>query len=416
MVLFLRGQIPDRGWCDPGAIEVRPEGAHFVERFADQPLRPGPHLAVLFQDKLGGFVVATPLLRGLKEKYAGATLDYFGGTRTAELEAACRYVDARYSLFGDPGALRNLPAFIAAREQAAGPYDLAINLDFHPLNALATAMLAPRFVVGRCFRLDGRGELPLGTSKLDRLQDPQTFWVSEDFLASFGDVLESNFIGEIFCRLARVQTDFHRLEVPSSPPPLPVPDVLIATGGTRSAKLWPIESWKGLIDRCIAAGLSVGLLGAAPTVQKAAYGSADGESWLLEKTALIDLRGQLTLPEVAGALERARGCVTIDNGIMHLANAVGTPTVAIFGASPWELWTPRVPTLHLQLPSQPCSLCRANRFFNEHCLRERHVCMESIAPDDVFQRLILALRPAPGGQARAAPLATDPRRKTDSAV
>jgi len=362
-----------------------------VERFDDQPLRPGPHVAVLFQDKLGGFVVTTPLLRGLKEKYAGLTLDYFGGERTAELESACRHVDARYSLYGRTGALRDLPSFLAERERVAGRYDLAINLDFNPLNALAVTMLDPQYVVGRCYRADGRGELPIGNGKLDRLQDPQTFWVSEDFLVRYGDVLDSNFIGEIFCRLARVDTDFQRTEVPTADPPVPVPDILIATGGTRAAKLWPTDYWKRLINTCSNAGLSVGLLGAAPSLQRAAYGSADGESRLLQDTALIDLRGTMTLPQVAGALKAARGCVTIDNGIMHLASAVGTPTVAIFGASPWELWAPQIPSLHLQLPSDACTLCRDNRFFNDDCLRERHVCMESISPQDVFSRLQRAM-------------------------
>ncbi|MBX6771204.1 MAG: glycosyltransferase family 9 protein [Chloroflexi bacterium] len=380
-----------------------------MERFADQPLRPHPHLAVLFQDKLGGFVVATPLLRGLKEKYPDAVLDYFGGERTAELEASCPYIDARYSLHGRPGALRDLADFAARREQAAGPYDLAINLDFSPVNALATTILQPRYVVGRCYREDSRGELPFGDSQLERLQDPETFWAGEGFLAEFGDVVSTNFIGEIFCRIARVQTDFHRTEVPWTPPSVTVPDILLGTGGTRPAKLWPTSHWKRLIELCTGAGLTVGLLGAAPRVQQLAYGSADTEAELLATTPLIDLRGRLSLPEVAGALRVARACVTIDNGIMHLAVAVGTPTIAIFGASPWELWAPRVPWLHLQLPNDPCSLCRANRFRNDACLRDRHVCMESITADEVFSRLHSLLRlPSCTEEARDCRSARDP--------
>ena len=358
-----------------------------MERFDDQALRPRPHLAVLFQDKLGNFVVATPLLRGLKEKYPDATLDYFGGERTAELEIACPYIDRRYSLYGVAGALRALPRFLDERERAAGPYDLAINLDFNPLNSLATAMVGATYVVGLSYQPDGRKEVPLGPSKLDELQRPSTFWAGESFLASYGDVVGSNFIGEIFCRLARVETDYHQVEVPSAQPPLDVPAILIATGGSRTAKLWPASYWKEFVSRCCADGVTVGLLGAAPKVQRAAYGSADLETELLASTPLVDLRGKLTLPEVAGALRAARACVTIDNGIMHLAYAVGTPTVALFGASPWELWAPRVPNLHLSLPTEPCTMCRDNRFLNESCLRERHVCMESIAPDEVLSRL-----------------------------
>src|SRR5262249_51728980 len=157
------------------------------------PLRDRPHLAVLFQDKIGGFVVTTPLLRGLKEKYPGATVDYFGGDRTVELEAACPYVDQRYSLYGVADAIRDLPGFLTKREAEAGPYDLAINLDFNPLNAVAATMMRPTYVVGRCFQADGRRELPFGSGSIDRIQDPATFWAGEDFLPRFSGVLQSNF-------------------------------------------------------------------------------------------------------------------------------------------------------------------------------------------------------------------------------
>lgn len=372
-----------------------------MERFDDQPLGERPHLAVLFADKLGGFVVATTLLRGLKEKYPDATLDYFGGERTAELEDACPRIDARYSLYGKPDAMRELPAFISAREAAAGPYDLAINLDFNPLNAVVMAMLEPRYVVGRCLTSDGRHELPLGASKIAQIQDPATVWSGESFLARFGDVVKTNYIGEIYCRVARVETDFTRTEIPRAEPPIAIPDVLIATGATRAAKLWPVDHWRELINLCAEAGWTVGLLGAAPKVQSAAYGSADADTQLLDDTALIDLRGKLSLPEVAGALAAARACVSIDTGIMHLANAVGLPTIAIFGASAWELWAPSTPWLHLALPTEPCSRCRENRFLNDGCLRERHVCMESITPVEVFRRLEASIRGGNGASHRA---------------
>jgi ADP-heptose:LPS heptosyltransferase len=358
-----------------------------MHRFSNQDLRPNPHLALLFQDKLGGFVVATPLLRGLKEKYPSATLDYFGGERTAELEAACPYVDARFSLYGREGALRELSAFVAQRETLAGPYDLAINLDFDPLNAVVVALLRPTYVVGRAYHPNGRGELPFGTERVDELARPSTRWTGDEFASIFADVVDSGFIGEIFCRMARVETDYHRTEVPSRDPQIDVPRVLIATGATRQAKLWPDQSWLRLVERCDAAAIDVGLLGAAPSLQRDAYGSARTDELLLSKTKVIDLRGRLSLPEVAGALARASACVTVDNGIMHLAGAVGTPTVALFGASPWELWAPRVDSLRVELPTDPCSLCRDNQFRNDGCLRERHVCMESISPEIVFDRL-----------------------------
>ncbi|HLZ10465.1 MAG TPA: glycosyltransferase family 9 protein [Chloroflexota bacterium] len=355
-----------------------------MQRFDGQPLGNQPHLAVLFQDKLGGFVVATPLLRGLKEKYPSAVLDYFGGDRTEQLETACPYIDARYSLYGSTESIRSLGEYVRRREQEAGPYDLAINLDNNPLNALVTGALSPRFVVGRSFLPDGRGEFPPGDTLLDTIQDPSTFWSADDFMSRYGEVVHTNFIGEIFCRLARVDTDFQKTEVATAEVPFVVPTVLIATGATRRAKLWPVTSWKRWLERCDAENITVGLLGAAPGVQAAAYRSGTVDAELLACSRLVDLRGRLTLPEVAGALRQARVCVTIDTGVMHLAAAVGTPTLALFGASSWDLWAPRVPWLHLVLPTEPCPMCHDNHFLNDACLRDRHVCMLSISPDSVF--------------------------------
>src|SRR5581483_3889665 len=63
-----------------------------------EDLGPRPHVAVIFRDQIGDFLVATPLMRGLRERFPAIVLDYFGGERTRELEEASRLVDARYSL------------------------------------------------------------------------------------------------------------------------------------------------------------------------------------------------------------------------------------------------------------------------------------------------------------------------------
>jgi hypothetical protein len=160
-----------------------------MEWFNDQPLRPRPHIAVLFYDALGDFVIVTPLLRGLKEKYPDCTLDYFSGERTRELEEALPYIDARFSVFGNPNALAELPAFLAERRAVAGEYDLVINCDFHPTMAFIAHMLQPRYVVGKCFAADLREEVPRAPGKIHQLHDE--FWSAPDLLRRYGDILQA---------------------------------------------------------------------------------------------------------------------------------------------------------------------------------------------------------------------------------
>lgn len=323
--------------------------------------------------------MATPLMRGLRERFPDVTLDYLGGERTRELEEASRLIAARYSLYGGAG-LDGLLDFVEERRSAAGPYALAINLESDVVAGRATGLIAPRYVTGACID-PGTGEpLPRPAEGIDRLWSD--VWNRPDLCADYPE-LGSQFIGEIFCQLARVETDYFRVEAPIAQPRVSAPPVLVSTGASRSARLWPGALWAQVVRGLRVRGWEVGLLGADPGVG-AVYHAADVDTALVEEGAL-DLRGQLTLPEVAGALAQTRVFVTIDNGLMHLAAAVGTPTVALFGASPRRVWAPHVPTVQILEPADPCPLCEENRFRNEACLIPIHRCMLSIAPERVLE-------------------------------
>lgn len=342
-----------------------------------------PHVALLSgQDQIGDFVVATPVMRGLRERFPRLTLDYLGGEGIRELEEASPLVDARYSLFGRPGGLEGLPSFLAERRSAAGPYDLAVNLETDPVAARACSLTEARYVVGPHLGSDEQMVLPERRG-IDRLW--HDVWNRPDLLKDYPE-LETQYIAEIFCRLARVETDYARPEVPISEPPGPVPPVLFATGARESTRLWPSAFWGEVAAWLRGAGLSAGLLGAAPRRQTSAFHAADADAAVLA-AGVCDLRGQLALPEVAGALARARVFVTIDCGLLHLGAAARAPTIALFGASPRRLWAPPVLWVTILDPADPCTLCEENRFRNDACLLPVHQCMLSIPPSRVVAEL-----------------------------
>lgn len=370
-----------------------------MQRFTDQPLGPSPHIAVFGSDKVGNFVVTTPLLRGLKEKYPGATLDFFGGETTRDLESACPYLDARFSLYGArPDYLGDLHGFLAERRAQAGDYDLAINCDeFSELNLVIVAAVAPRYLVGASLQPDFRRKLPPGDTPRDRMLHDDD-WNSPAFLGRYAGLIQTNYLAEIFCRMAYVETDFYRVEVASEPPAFEVPDVLLHMTATRRAKQWLPDYWGALIGWCAGRGLSVGVIGSLPQVERARYHAAGWEEDLLRTTALRDLRGATRLTELAGAFRSARAAVVVDAGPMHIAAAVGCPTVCIFGndadgagASPINLWAPRCPNAYIVRTPAKCPLCVEHRFKNEACLVDGHPCMRELRPDLVIAALEQAL-------------------------
>jgi heptosyltransferase I len=66
--------------------------------------------------------------------------------------------------------------------------------------------------------------------------------------------------------------------------------------------------------------------------------------------------GQTTLREAAALMERARAAVTVDTALMHIGVAVGTPVVALCGASNWRGFQDydRFRMIRKPLPCSPC--------------------------------------------------------------
>ena len=101
-------------------------------------------------------------------------------------------------------------------------------------------------------------------------------------------------------------------------------------------KCWPAERVAALADALHARGLPV-VLTAAPEAQELALIAAVLRA---ARGPAIDLSGQLSLKELAALSAQARLFVGVDSAPMHIAAAMGTPVVAIFGPSGELEWGP----------------------------------------------------------------------------
>ncbi|MBO38141.1 MAG: glycosyl transferase [Rhodospirillaceae bacterium] len=105
-------------------------------------------------------------------------------------------------------------------------------------------------------------------------------------------------------------------------------------------KIWPAQNFISLAE-CLTS--SDGLY---PSAQIAVFGTEaerDLAKPVLEgvaKNQRIDLVGQNDLPTVAACLSSCTLFVGNDSGLMHMAAAVGTPTVGLFGPSPAARYGP----------------------------------------------------------------------------
>lgn len=319
-----------------------------MKRYRGEDLPENPRIAVIANDALGNFVAATPLLQMLRFKWDPCHIEYFGGWRTWELQSASDLFDNSYPLHGE--IFRDIAKLIVDSR----PFDLVVNLEQQPIARAAAALLAgpEGFVAGPCFNFDGRGDLAYSDDEVGQLAQDKN-WLAEDTPQRYS-FLDSGFIGEIFCRLCYLEGPVPTYNVPSADPERDIPDILIATAASLPEKLWPIEKWIATVQAIKQSSnqaIRVGLLGAKPSEQGKHWKGADEEEKLIE-AGIEDLRGLFTLPQVVGALERARAVLTIDNGILHLATAAGTPTVGLFRHGIHRLWAPPFANLTVLTPGE----------------------------------------------------------------
>ena len=105
-------------------------------------------------------------------------------------------------------------------------------------------------------------------------------------------------------------------------------------GGGGPHRDWPVGHFIKLAELANAAGIGpIFLLGGPDHREKADEFSAAATT---RNIPFFDVVGRLPLPQSAALLERSRCLVSTDTGIMHLAFALGTPTVSLLHCSPGD--------------------------------------------------------------------------------
>jgi heptosyltransferase-2 len=100
----------------------------------------------------------------------------------------------------------------------------------------------------------------------------------------------------------------------------------------------------------------------------------------------VSLAGQDTLASFVALAARCAVLVSNDSGALHIASAVGTPVVALFGPTDPRRSAPTTPGAFVVRHEIPCSPC-----FRTHCPYPDHPCMRLIAVDDVYAAVRRAL-------------------------
>jgi lipopolysaccharide heptosyltransferase II len=344
-------------------------------------VRSPSNILIIRFSSIGDIVLASPVIRFLREQFPEARIDFLTKNKYAELVRWNRALSNVILFDEETDDLKTLRGTISGTR-----YDLIVDLH----DSLRSIYLRTFSQAGkvRVFRKHALKRFLLVRFKKNLFRQIRP--VVEryaDTVRIYGD--------------PDLRTDF----------PLPEEVVRTATGLVHSGKFSAADRLVGFaptamhftkrwpMDRFVKLGI---VLAASEKVKIVLFGSQEEAEYCSDIAHLINsgasahcaenFAGKLSLSETAAAAGLCSLVVSNDTGLMHIAEAMGVPVVAIFGSSVREfgfhpLGAKSVLVEAAGLECRPCShVGRAN------CPKKHFRCMNDIAPDRVLAEVVRILR------------------------
>ncbi len=167
-------------------------------------------------------------------------------------------------------------------------------------------------------------------------------------------------------------------------PKLKPPFMAVVLGSSWVSKEWHFKGYADLIrDLLQETSLNMVMVDTG-----AKYQMACDLEHEISNARLINLVGQTSLPELAAVLQQAEAAVGPDCGSAHIAAAVGTHYVTIFGPTDPSLTAPFGSEHLIVKKPLDCAPC-----YKRKCPGKNLACLNAITAEDVKQKLFQVIKP-----------------------
>jgi len=305
-------------------------GALRARRSLPQSIR---RISLIKGDGMGDLVLLTGLLEDLRHAYPGVEITFWGGGSVLPLARELSVVDhARAMDFRKP-----VSAIRALRRTEP---DVVINCgQWSRVEALIAGLAKAKFVIG--FSTPGQHQHYLCDATVPHRNDCHEMENFRALLKPLG--IEPG--AEPTIALKKVPTacsdDFSKIPA--------VAFHMFPSGLTHvHLKEWPEKSWAALAGACQREGRRVVITGGRQDRERA-------QNWI-ERHQLEDYvenHAGISIAETCALLQQVEAVVSVNTGVMHLAAALGTPTVGLHGPTNplrWGPVGPKVASLGIPAP------------------------------------------------------------------
>lgn len=325
---------------------------------------------------MGDGLFTTPALAALRARFPDTTIDVLAGERAAAILRDNPHIDRLITRPPRGGAGRSANLWKTLRE---GEYDGVILFQSTIVNAALAALAQIRVRVG--FDQDGCGSFLTHRVK-ERSAGEHVVDAYLRLAEAIGDPPSNEISYPLTIAVSAQDTafadDFFRKWSEK-------PTVGMVIGATRAQKRWPETYFARLADKLWNAdGIGCVLLGGSEETEAA-------RRIQLEATSpLVSAVGKTTEKELASIVAQLRVVISGDSGPLHIAAAMKTPVVALFGSTdpaetgPWPLKAPSFGGGHaapatVLYDALHCAPCRKRPTCDD-----RFDCMNVLTPERVY--------------------------------
>ena len=289
------------------------------------PLASIERLLIVKTSSIGDVIHALPIVQAIKDARPGLTLGWVVRRRCADVLRGCPWIDTLHVTENKPswGELARL-----RRELRAQHYQCALEMQGLGLSGLIARLSAAPVRLGWDRNREGNALWLTHPTVPGRESDRRGDRHEVDALYGFAEALgvtaaHPNFTPQPYL------AEEGRAEAVQWLDALPRPRIALNVGASRAYKRWPAKHWTQLADELIAQGRGLVFVGDARDAETVS--TVMGA--MRQQHNIVNLAGKTTLRQLGAVLGLCDLVVSGDSGPMHLAVAVGTPTVAIFGAT-----------------------------------------------------------------------------------
>ncbi len=336
-------------------------------------LRPQPRILVTRTDRIGDLVLSTPVFRELRKKFPKAYLACMTFLENREIVQGNPDLN-QVILYDKKGSERGLWGnWRFARRLAREKFDAVIHL--HSTNRVHLVAWLAGIPARVGWKRKCAWTLTHAREDIKREGKKHEAEYNFDLLEFLGVSCPSELIThfplsdrarrslEELCRHLKLGNDR--------------PWIVLGPGASCPSKRWPAEKFSNLIDRLNQTYQAHFILIGARRDRELAAGIQT-----MTSVPVFDLTGRLSLSMLGWLMKEASLLISNDSGPVHVASAVGTPVISIFGRKQGGLspsrWKPLGRNSAVVWKDAGCTECLAHR------CQKHFQCLEAVTVEDVM--------------------------------